>query len=125
MSSPPTCREIFERDFPYFLSIGMSYDQYWHGDVLLAKAYYEADRKRMEREDLNAWLNGLYVYKAMEATIGNIGKKPGEQMNRYPEKPVSAQPKLTQEQREEQEVAAAELWMEQFCLAGQGWGGTT
>lgn len=100
----------------------MTYDQYWHGDVWLARDYYEADRKRLERMDLEAWLHGLYVCKALEATIGNIGKQKGEQPITYPEKPVTSIPKLTEEQRIEQEKAFAEAYMNQLMIVGKDWG---
>ena len=56
---------IFEREFPRYLSIGMSAAEFWDGDCLLVKAYREAQRLRDEREDAIAWLQGRYVYEAL------------------------------------------------------------
>jgi len=100
----------------------MSYDEYWFGDVWRAWAYYSADRKRLERMDLAAWLNGLYVCKALEATVGNIGRRPGDTPVEYPDKPVTSIPKLTEQQRIEQEAAFAEAYMNQMVLVGKDWG---
>lgn len=100
----------------------MTYEQYWHGNVWLARDYYEADRKRLERLDLEAWLNGLYVFKALEATVGNIGRSGGKQPITYPEKPVTSIPKLTETQRIEQEKAFAEAYMNQLMMVGKDWG---
>ena len=67
---PLSCAEIFERDCPYYLAIGMTYEQYWYGDPLMVRAFYKADKFRREREDMNAWLQGVYFKKAIEASIG-------------------------------------------------------
>lgn len=59
--------EIFNEAFPYYLSIGMSYELYWHGEPNLVKAYREADELRVDRMNYEAWLQGLYVYQAVGA----------------------------------------------------------
>ena len=59
--------EIFNEAFPYYLSIGMSYELYWHGEPNLVKAYREADGMRVDRMNYEAWLQGLYVYQAVGA----------------------------------------------------------
>lgn len=45
----------------------MSYDQYWHGEPWLVKAYREADEMRIDRMNYEKWLQGLYVYQAIGA----------------------------------------------------------
>lgn len=59
--------EIFNEAFPYYLSIGMSYELYWYGEPNLVKAYREADEMRVDRMNYEAWLQGLYVYQAVGA----------------------------------------------------------
>ena len=59
--------EIFNEAFPYYLSIGMSYELYWHGEPNLVKAYREAEEMRVDRMNYEAWLQGLYVYQAVGA----------------------------------------------------------
>jgi hypothetical protein len=59
--------EIFNEAFPYYLSIGMSYELYWHGEPNLVKAFREADEMRVDRMNYEAWLQGLYVYQAVGA----------------------------------------------------------
>ena len=59
--------EIFNEAFPYYLSIGMSYELYWHGEPNLVKAYREANELRVDRMNYEAWLQGLYVYQAVGA----------------------------------------------------------
>jgi hypothetical protein len=45
----------------------MTDEQYWYGDVRLSDAYIEADRLKYERANHMAWLQGQYVYQAINA----------------------------------------------------------
>lgn len=60
-----TFAEIFEDVCPYYMSIGMSYDDFWNGDPEMAKYYRKAEKIRMKRENRNLWLQGLYIYHAV------------------------------------------------------------
>lgn len=66
---PKTYTEIFEECFPYYLSIGMTYELFWEGDVTLPKLYRKAEKMRQEQQlnDINfkAWLQGRYIYDAL------------------------------------------------------------
>ena len=57
--------EIFEQLCPYYLSIGMTYEQFWYGDVSMAKAYREADELRERKRNFELWLQGSYIYEAL------------------------------------------------------------
>ena len=57
--------EQFEEQFPYYLSIGMSHEQYWDGDCWLAKSYRDAYKLRQKRDNEQAWLIGRYFYDAI------------------------------------------------------------
>ena len=60
-----TYTEKFYEAFPYYLSIGMTYDQYWNGDCTLPKYYRKADGIRKERRNEELWLQGMYIYEAL------------------------------------------------------------
>lgn len=64
-SSFHSVKEIFEECLPYFLSIGMPAVEFWEGDPELARAYRKADELRRENMNFEAWLTGLYTYKAL------------------------------------------------------------
>lgn len=66
-STKKTYSEIFDETFPYYLSIGMSYDLYWHGEPFLVRAFREAEEMRVDRMNYEKWLQGLYVYHAIGA----------------------------------------------------------
>ena len=55
----------FEKACPYYLSIGMSWDMFWHGEPSAVIAYREKDALELRRADYMAWLQGRYVYDAM------------------------------------------------------------
>ena len=50
---------------PYYLSVGMTPQDFWHGDPELVRIYRSADELRVRRADSIAWLQGMYVYEAI------------------------------------------------------------
>lgn len=60
-----TYTETFENLFPYYLSIGMTEEQYWDRDCLLVKSYRKAEEMQMEKQNLHSWLQGKYFYDAL------------------------------------------------------------
>ena len=63
--SPFLYTEIFERECPYYMAIGMTYEEYWNGDNCLPKYYRKAEEERLKKTNFNAWLQGFYVYEAL------------------------------------------------------------
>lgn len=57
--------EIFEQLCPYYMSIGMSYDDFWHGDVWMVKAYRQANELRDKKRNLEFWQQGVYFFEAL------------------------------------------------------------
>lgn len=60
-----TYTEKFNELFPYYLSIGMTEEQYWDKDNQLVIAYRKADELRMARKNQEMWLQGAYIYDAL------------------------------------------------------------
>lgn len=107
------------------MAIGMTYDQYWFGDPLMARDFYKAHKLRQEMQNELAWINGMYVLQALQATVGNMFKKKTDKANEYPKQPfdfgsnrASAKPERT----EEQEADFAKAYMMQMVMAGKNWG---
>ena len=93
---------MFKAVFPYYLSIGMSYHEFWDEDSELVVAYREADERKLERANYEMWLQGLYVYQAIGAIAPVLGlntKKP----EKYMEKPIPIT-KSAQEANEQQNI---------------------
>lgn len=51
--------------FPYYLSIGMTYEQYWEQDCELVRYYRKAAEIRQSLMNQEAWLQGAYFYEAL------------------------------------------------------------
>ena len=88
----------FYEVFPYYLSIGMTPEQYWDGDPLLPKYYRQADEIRQKRRNQDLWLQGMYIYEALcdVAPILNAFAKRGTKPTPYSDHPYS----LTNKERE-------------------------
>lgn len=84
-----TATEVFERDFPYFLSIGMTYEQYWYGDTWLVHDYIEAQKFKMEQREYELWLQGLYTFNALQSalSVSEFFRSKGSRPIPYPKKP--------------------------------------
>lgn len=61
--------EEFNKYCPFFISIGMSYEQFWEGDPTMTKDYLKAYNQKQKREAEKMkwmmWEQGLYVYEAI------------------------------------------------------------
>ena len=93
-----TYTEQFYELFPYYLSIGMTYEQYWESDPMLVKYYKQAYEMKYDRRNQELWLQGLYFYNALGAIVP---VKKGAEQPKYPDKPFS----LTENQRKQEKVA--------------------
>ena len=47
------------------MSIGMTYQEFWHDDVRLVEAYRKAAELRDQRRNQELWLQGMYFYEAL------------------------------------------------------------
>ena len=102
-SSPPsfTYTEKFYELFPYYLSIGMTYEQYWEGDSTLVKYYRKAEELRNEKRNQELWLQGMYIYEALcdVSPILHAFAKKGTKPTPYSDRPYA----LTAEQNRRKE----------------------
>lgn len=87
------------------MSIGMSYDEFWTGDVALVRAYRKADELKRRRLNETLWLQGMYIYEALcdVSPIFHAFAKKGTKPSPYPKEPYP----ITEEQiREREELEA-------------------
>lgn len=66
----------------------MTADEYWNQDPWLAKDYRDAWELKQKTENYNAWLYGLYSYKAVGVVVGNALRKKGARADHYFDKPL-------------------------------------
>lgn len=107
----------FYEVFPYYLSIGMTPEQYWDGDPSLAKYYRQADELAQKRKNQDLWLQGMYIYEALcdVAPILQAFAKKGTKATPYPDHPYSLTVKEREAEnklREKQEREKARRYME-------------
>lgn len=95
----------YEKEFPFFLSIGMSYDQYWYGEPRLALSYYKAFEIEKERKNQEMWMNALYIYN----TIGSFAEilpafpKKGAKIHPFMKEPIPLTKKEMERRKERDE----------------------
>lgn len=104
----PTYTEVFEEVFPYYLAMGMSYEQFWFDEPKLAVFYRKSDEIRKRRMNEELWLSGIYTAEALASTVGNMFTK-GEKHN-YPSEPKP----ITLAEIEERKVRDQKLREEQI-----------
>jgi hypothetical protein len=96
--------------FPYYLSIGMTPEQYWDGDCTLVKYYRKAEEIRNDKRNQELWLQGMYIYEAIcdVSPILRAFAKKGAKPHPYPTKPYPISEKQMRQEREEKERKLAE-----------------
>lgn len=106
---------MFRDYWPYYIHLGMTYDEYWRMDCTLVKDYRKAYEYRQEYDNSQLWLQGLYVYRAIEAQRPGwafYGKKTPKPES-YLEKPLA----VTKELQEQYAAEKTRLMAEQFKQA--------
>jgi len=93
---PSSMTEIFKKAFPQYLSIGMTYDQFWHGEPELVKYFRDAQKMRESRENYNMWMQGAYIYNAIISVASQVYADKGKKGHPYMEHPIP----LTKEEME-------------------------
>lgn len=113
--------EIFNKHLPFYLSIGMSYEQYWDGDCCIARFYKKAFELKRDRINEQLWLQGLYIYDALcdvAPALRAMGAKPPE---KYPDEPypitdkdIELRKEKKAKERQEAMMAKAEAFASNF-----------
>lgn len=100
-----TYTEKFYELFPYYLSIGMTPEQYWDGDCTLVKYYRKAEELRNDKRNQELWLQGMYVYEAIcdVAPILHAFAKKGTKPTPYSTKPYPLNEKQSERDEEEKQ----------------------
>jgi hypothetical protein len=78
--------------------MGMSFDDYWTGDIRLALIYREKHYLDIEARNQEMWMQGLYVYDAVATVHYNLNREKRPARN-YMEKPMRITP-MTEEEEE-------------------------
>lgn len=97
----------FDEQFPHYLAIGMSYDEFWNQDSDLVHAYRLAHQIQLREKNQLLWMQGRYFYDALSAVspVLNAFAKAGTQAEKYAEWPYPIT--LAERVAEEERVAKA------------------
>lgn len=98
-------REKFEELFPYYLSLGMTEEQYWDRDSQLVVYYRKAEELRTSRTNQELWLQGAYFYEAITraSPLLHAFAKKGTKPVPYLAEPFAISEKQAEYQQEEKE----------------------
>lgn len=109
-ASPFPYTETFCRQFPYYLSIGMTEEQYWDGDCRLTEYYQKAEEIRKERVNQEAWLQGMYIYDALTrvAPVLHAFAKKGTKAQPYVEEAYPITKRTVENAKEKKEKARSQ-----------------
>ena len=55
----------FEELCGYYMSLGMSFHDYWDGDSTMTRYYRESSDFKLEQKNMSLWLLGFYIYEAV------------------------------------------------------------
>lgn len=104
-SAPFSMTEQFYDHLPFYLSIGMTLDQYWNDDCLLARYYRKAHRMKQQRRNQELWLQGAYFYEALSdvAPVLHAFAKKGTKITPYVSEPFALTDKEVQERKKREE----------------------
>lgn len=84
---------------PRCLAIGIDEGAFWGMNIAKLRPYLLAENIRMENDNFNAWLAGMYVYDAVSKAIAGAFGKKGRKPPKYMEKPLRITP-YTEEEKE-------------------------
>lgn len=95
--------DMLDKLCPYYMMIGVSYDEFWNGDYTRLKYYVEKHKLEIEKRNQELWLQGLYNFDALTTAISNALAKSASQRKKYPEKPYRITEKSEEEKQAEKE----------------------
>lgn len=116
-----TYTEKFNELFPYYLSIGMTEEQYWDRDSTLVVAYRKAEELKTNRKNQEMWLQGAYIYEALcrVSPLLHAFAKKGTKPVPYIAEPFAItekQAEYRQEEKEKKNFDKGKTMMEGFMI---------
>lgn len=117
----PSFSEAFEKACPEYLAMGMTYAEFWDGDVEIAKFIRGAYQKRVDEQNYMLWLQGLYIYDALTAVMPPLSiKSKIKEIRPYRDKPfpiTKATEMHAQEEKQKSQFEKNLMFMQRFRVA--------
>ena len=93
----------------YYMSLGVPYDVFWHGDYCQLKYYEEVYLQKRKILNEEAWMDGVYAYTAVKTALDNVFRGKGHPPRNYIDKPIRFFPpteaELIAEERQKKQQA--------------------
>ena len=102
-SDPQSIAEIFASAFPYYLSMGMTYEEFWLGPPTLVRDYRKAHTMRRQERNYEMWMQGRYIFEALHGAplvVGFPRKGSEKDAPGYPNEPYPLSEKEAKERKE-------------------------
>lgn len=116
--------KLFEHECPYYMSYGMSFDQFWYDSPWLTKFYRESYKLKIRYDDVFMWKQGMYIYEALcdVSPILHAFSKKGTKPLQYRSKPMSEEHREMQTEKEKEiiqknEQLKARIFFENWARA--------
>lgn len=114
----PIClAEMFEELCPAYMAMGMGYDEFWHRNTKVHRAYRLAWERRKAYRNWEMWWQGSYIYEAllrvapvMRAAFGKGRVEPGK----YSDEPYPLTDKEAEEQQERKRLETMKRMLAMF-----------
>ncbi len=106
-----TFTEFFKEQCPYYMSIGMTYDEFWNGDCELPIYYRKAEELKNKKKNQELWLQGLYFYEALcdVAPVLHAFAKKGTKPIPYSKEPYALTEQEHKERKERDRQQSLEI----------------
>ena len=107
---------------PYYMFLGVSCEEFWHGDYTVLKYYVRADELHRQKMSEELWMAGLYNFNAVSTALSNFhfdGKK--HKVNRYMEEPIRLIP-LTETEKKVKAKKERQKTIDYFNRLAAKWG---
>lgn len=91
--------DVFSQLCPTYMAMGMTYDEYWNGDVLAPRMYREKYKLQQQQDDIKAWMQGMYIYEVLcdVSPLFQFMSKKAVKVRPYSDKPYSFKNETKQE----------------------------
>lgn len=107
-SSPLSYKEIIYECLPMYLAMGMTTEEYFHGDIELVKAYRKAHDIKLSMQNQMSWLQGRYIYDALVEVAPYFNSLKPRKPMAYTEEPYPiTQADKAQKEKKNQELENA------------------
>jgi len=103
--------KMFWESLPYYLAIGMTYEEFWNCDPRLYKVYRELYQTKKQQENERLWLQGMYTYQAILLCAPRLNSIKPKKPEKYPKEPFD----ITAKAVKKEEAAGLDImkaWME-------------